>query len=94
MTDQLMSEKCDTCIFRPGNPMRLQPGRLQDVIRANQEAQTLLTCHKTTYGQHPEIGESYCRGYYDSYGERALATRLARTMGLRFTEVDPPEEGA
>src|SRR6185437_6758472 len=54
---RLLAEMCSTCVFRPGNLMRLRPGRLKDLIRQNTgpEAQG-LHCHQTTYGQNPETG--------------------------------------
>ena len=89
---QLFSRRCDTCIFRPGNPMRLVEGRLADLIAANQSEGTLLICHKTTYGQHPELGETMCRGYFDAYAaESAVAQIMERLAGSDwFTQVDPP----
>jgi hypothetical protein len=64
---RVMAEQCDTCVFRPGNLMRLRHGRLRDLIQANRQAGAALICHKTTYGQHPELGPTVCRGFYDAY---------------------------
>lgn len=97
MTDRLLSEKCSTCVFRPGNLMHLDDGRLQDLIRQNREAQTLLVCHQTLpYVSNPYrddvAGEAYCRGYYDSYGQESSVVQFARMQGLSLREVDPPKK--
>lgn len=76
---KVYAEKCETCIFRPGNPMRLHAGRLQDIVRQNLATGTLLTCHKTTYGQAPE--EVLCRGFYDAHGPKTNAYRVMNRLG-------------
>lgn len=94
MTDRprLFTERCSTCVFRPGNAMRLQPGRLADLVADNQAGGALLTCHQTTYGQAPDLGEVMCRGYFDAYAEgSAVAQIMARLFGPDwFEEVEPP----
>lgn len=87
MTDQVFTEKCSSCIFRPGNKMSLRPGRLRELVQSAQNS--YITCHKTTFGQHPEIGETICRGFWDVVGERSQWIRLVyRFGGPKF--VDPP----
>jgi hypothetical protein len=44
---RVMVEKCDTCIFRPGNLMTLNPGRVADMTRSTDLNDTNVTCHKT-----------------------------------------------
>lgn len=73
----VMAEKCVTCVFRPGNPMRLQPGRLAELVDENRRNQAALVCHKTTYDQAEQ--EAICRGYFDAYGgdyPLVIASRL------------------
>lgn len=82
----IFSDMCSTCIFRPGNPMHLQPGRLKDVVDANLATGTLLICHTTTYGQAPE--KVVCRGFYDRYGARTHVGQIMQRLG-GFREVDP-----
>lgn len=67
-------EMCSTCIFRPGNLMNLEQGRLQDVAQSNLATGTLLVCHKTTHGQAEE--EVVCRGFFDRYGDRVNVKRV------------------
>lgn len=54
---RVLSRRCDTCIFWPGNLMRLPEGRCEEVVEANLAAGALLTCHATLpYGEHPDFG--------------------------------------
>lgn len=89
---RLFSRKCDTCVFHPGNMMHLAPGRLLDLVESNQQHGAMLVCHKTTYGQHPEIGETMCRGYFDAYAEGSMVPQVMEWLfGPEwYEEVDPP----
>ena len=40
---QAFATKCETCIFRPGNAMRLPPGRLAEVALQNRQAGMAIT---------------------------------------------------
>lgn len=90
---QVFSEKCDTCIFHPGNRMHLEPGRLADVVKQNSATGSMLICHKTTYGQHPEIGETMCRGYFDAYAATSAVPQIMERMFGPdwYDEVPPPD---
>lgn len=74
------ANKCDTCVFRKGNPMKLAPGRLAEIIDENLKADTALICHKTTYEQKPD--ENVCKGFFDAYGDEITALQIAERMGL------------
>lgn len=88
---QLLREKCATCLFRPGDPMRLGAERIRDVIQANRATGALLTCHQTlSYGDHPEVGQAACRGYVDAYGHEAIAALYVYRIMGGFDEIDPP----
>lgn len=95
---RVLSERCATCVFRPGNLMHLRPGRLRDLVDRNLAAGALLTCHDTlSHGDHPDAGEAACRGFWDRY---APATNLFRVMERVFAltgqpwweEVPPPTD--
>lgn len=85
---RLLSGQCGTCIFRPGNPMHLAPGRLRDLIR--QAGEGFIVCHATLPEMAPAgyPGPAVCRGFADRYRTSALQI-AGRLWG--FTEVDPPE---
>ena len=78
------AQKCETCVFHPGNRMHLKPGRLKDIVDHNRSNGAALTCHDTTFGQADQ--EAICRGYFDAYGDDPTLA-LAKAMGL-IEEVD------
>jgi hypothetical protein len=83
---RLCSRMCDTCIFRPGNLMMLEPGRRAQMIRDARADEGHIVCHKTLDTEAPAI----CRGYADKADRgRSLALRLGRILGW-LREVDPP----
>lgn len=82
----VMAEKCSTCIFRPGNPMSLQPGRVNEMVRQSVADGAGITCHKTIHGQREQ--EATCRGFFDAYADKVTAFRLAQAMGI-IEEVAP-----
>jgi hypothetical protein len=92
---RLLSVQCQTCIFRPGNPMRLRAGRLRQMVRdALQQGSQGIICHSTvSYGANPDFGGALCRGFYDAYGPQNNFVRVMERLG-GFTEVDPPDPDA
>ncbi len=90
MKSRLLSRQCSTCIFRPGNPMHLDEGRLKDMVRV--AARTYVICHDTLpYADHPGVGPAICRGFYDRYNTNAL--QVIRLL-FGFQECDPPQDSA
>lgn len=73
----VVKRMCDTCIFRPGNLMRLEPGRVEGLVAATVRADSCIPCHETTHGQGP--GEAVCRGFFEKHatGPLQIADRLA-----------------
>jgi hypothetical protein len=97
----VMAEKCPTCVFRPGNLMHLQPGRLTDMVRQSIADGGGITCHDTLYRE--DVDQATCRGFWDAHrdrvqafqvAERLHAMRVARTLSalLVFDPVPPPRE--
>lgn len=82
----VMSEKCDTCVFRPGNLMNLEPGRLKQMVEESVADGGGITCHKTIYGGAAQ--EATCRGFMDAHANKVPAFRLAAAMEI-IVEVDP-----
>jgi DNA-binding CsgD family transcriptional regulator len=74
-TVQTMKEKCNDCIFLPGNQMRLAPGRVKAMLTAALKAEGHITCHKTLTWPYGAI----CRGYIEAdKTNRCFATRMIR----------------
>ena len=74
----VLSGLCGTCVFRPGNLMRLRPGRLRQMVAESIAGESAITCHSTLGTDTPAI----CRGYWNRYAERVWTLRLARAWDL------------
>ena len=71
---RLLSQRCATCILRPGDKMHLGPERLRAIITEALAAGTFVVCHDTlTYGDFPDYGPAICRGFYDAYAAQRYA---------------------
>jgi hypothetical protein len=96
---QLLSEKCGTCIFRPGNPMRLRAGRVKDMVNRALADGGSIICHDSLVHREDDDGaeaarsyregEAMCRGFYDAHGHRSYWVRIVERLG-GFEEVPPP----
>lgn len=88
MRTRRLSRMCDTCVFRPGNLMHLQQGRLRDLVEQAREAESYIVCHSTLPGVAPEgVQPAVCRGFFDRYRSQSLQI-IERIFG--FTDVEPP----
>ncbi|MEU7923226.1 HAD domain-containing protein [Micromonospora zamorensis] len=89
---RMLSRQCRTCIFRPGNLMRLSQGRLRELVAEARRGEAFVVCHDTLpYSQNPEAKPAICRGFADRYSTQSLQV-IERLFG--FVEVDPPGEDA
>jgi hypothetical protein len=84
-TVHILSERCDTCIFRPGDPIALGPDWLRDFI-ASIPPDGFVTCHDTLAQMRIFKGDRYdgnavCRGFYDS-SRRSVLLDAAVHAGL------------
>lgn len=84
---RLLAERCETCIFRPGNLMRLRPGRVREMVTGALDAGTFITCHSTLY--RTGVGPAICRGFFDLYGHSSNLIRIYGRIG-GFDEIPPP----
>ncbi len=86
---RLLSEECATCVFKPGNPMHLAPGRLKQLVtEACDDQHGYIVCHSTLPYAGSPIAPAICRGFADRYDTALL--RLIRLL-WGFIEVDPPQ---
>jgi len=87
---RLLSERCTTCILRPGDLIHLGPGRTAAFIQQALDAGSYVVCHETlTYGDFPGYGPAICRGFFDAYRNRTRDLLILQA-GRRLTEVPPP----
>lgn len=82
----VLTQKCDTCIFRPGNVMRLRPDRVENMVKECVEKDTVIPCHQTLDGPR-----SICRGLFDVHRGEIVTLRLAAALGVLAFE-DLPKE--
>ncbi len=82
----VMASKCSTCIFRPGNLMHLQEGRVEDMVRSCIEENTVIPCHQTLDGPR-----AVCRGLWDVHRINIPILRMAVAFNVTAYE-DPPED--
>ena len=85
---RLLSRQCATCIFRPGNPMHLTPGRLHQLVTDTLRETSYIVCHQTLPGISGAL-PGICRGFADRYDTQALQI-IRRLVG--FTDIAPPDE--
>ena len=71
----VLSEKCATCIFRPGNLMHLRPGRVKEMVEETKRNKSCIICHETLGTKHGAV----CRGFYDKHA--TLTLKIAESMG-------------
>jgi hypothetical protein len=86
MTFKVKSEKCATCIFRPGNPMSLEAGRVAQMVEECRQKDSFVICHDTIdHAAHergvPGENEAACRGYLDT-GAYPQMLRIAERLGV------------
>lgn len=65
---RVMRRMCDTCIFRSGNLMRLEPGRVDGMVRDAVARDSTIVCHDTL--THPL--HAACRGFFDRHKTQPL----------------------
>lgn len=82
----VLSARCSTCVFRPGNLMHLSPGRMKDLVETNRRNDTAFACHQTLGGE-----QAICFGYFDAYHRDITPLRFAVALGV-IEWVDPPNE--
>lgn len=63
---------CSTCIFRPGNLMHLEPGRVEDMIADAEFTDGTIVCHKTLDGDN-----AVCRGFFNQHATPTLRMAIA-----------------
>jgi hypothetical protein len=75
-TVHVLSEQCATCIFRPGNLMRLKRGRVKEMIEEAHRNTSCIICHETLGTRKGAV----CRGFFDRHP--TLPLQIAERMDL------------
>lgn len=85
---RVLAERCKTCIFRPGNKMSLNKGRLADLLATCEHDEGHIPCHETLWTDGADA--AICRGFYETAtADRSLAIRYGR-ITRSIVEIDPP----
>lgn len=74
----VMNEMCPTCVFRPGNLMSLDPGRVAGMVRDAKRDESTIVCHSTLYTVPKR--NAACRGFFDRHPTQSL--QVAERLGL------------
>jgi len=82
----VMERKCSTCIYRPGNLMKLEPGRREGMEAGAIAEQGVIPCHQTIHGSRKH--ESVCRGFFDVAKHEGLLAVAERLDIIEFTPVN------
>jgi hypothetical protein len=78
----VLSSMCKTCIFRPGNLMHLDPGRVEEMVQGATQGNSTIVCHETLGGL-----EAACHGFYKLHSTSIL--QVAERLGfLEWQELD------
>lgn len=90
---RVLAEQCATCIFRPGNPMKLNPGRVKRMVAECQRRDTYIPCHEHMQrvgedGETVTAESPVCRGFYDRYPGVGQMIRISQRLGM-WEEVRP-----
>lgn len=80
MTFKVKAAMCPTCIFRPGNPMHLEPGRVKGMVEECRQEDSYIVCHDTLGGRQRD--EAMCRGYLDT-GAYPQMLRIAERLNMK-----------
>lgn len=96
-TVHVMSEKCSTCVFHPGNLMHLRPGRMKELTDHVQQTGVPFVCHQTlpfSTADHVEYydGAALCAGSVEAYGAESQLMQMAEQMDV-VTKVEPYRSG-
>ncbi|MBQ1022774.1 hypothetical protein [Micromonospora sp. C95] len=83
-----LARECATCIFKPGNPMHLDPGRLKQMVTEACGDAGYIICHSTLPYAGSPVPPAVCRGFADRYRTWQLQV-MERLWG--FVDIEPPE---
>lgn len=70
----LCEEMCLTCVFRPGNLMKLEPDRIEGMISDACKNESAIICHSTLNGPN-----AVCKGFFDKHKTQSL--QIAERLG-------------
>lgn len=85
----VMPSPCATCIFRPGNLMKLEDGRVDGMVADALANDSVIPCHHTIHGERDQ--NAVCHGYFARHKRDVTGLRAAVTFNM--IEYVEPHEG-
>lgn len=82
-------EMCPTCVFRPGNLMQLNPGRLRGMIDEAVKNESCIPCHHQIFHVEGEPQDACCRGFFDRHPTQPI--QIAERLGM-IEFIEPVEK--
>lgn len=82
----VMASKCSTCIYRPGNLMVLEAGRVASMEFEAVRDQGVIVCHKTLDPSPQE--NAVCRGFFDTQKHQVGLLSVAERIGIMVEVVE------
>lgn len=70
----VMRRMCPTCVFRPGNKMHLEEGRVEEMVAEATAEDSAIICHSTL-----DSDNAVCRGFFDRHSTPTL--QIADRLG-------------
>jgi hypothetical protein len=70
--------QCATCIFRPGNLMRLEDGRVEQMVEDATKDNSCIPCHHHLY--QGDAIEPVCAGFFRKHKTQTL--QIAERLGV------------
>lgn len=70
----VMKAMCSTCIYRPGNLMKLQEGVVEEMTADAIKNESTIVCHQTLDGDN-----AACHGFFDRHATAPL--QIADRLG-------------
>jgi len=83
---RILATQCSTCIFRPGNLMHLDEGRLADMLASVRANDSHVVCHQSLGRPVGDV----CKGSNDAHVGQAA--RMAERLGI-VALVEPEAKG-
>lgn len=84
---RVCDDLCKTCIFRPGNLMNLEPGRVQEMTQGAIADEGHIVCHSTIGTSDPAICAGFARHPVGSL--RSMALRFVKAGLLKIKWITP-----
>ncbi len=85
----VLNDMCETCVFKPGDRMNLEPGRLRGMIQGALKDESCIPCHSTI--RRDDTAPAICHGFWRRYAHRVVTLRLAVFLKCVVFEPPPPK---